>query len=134
MKTEEVLELIHQNGVGQNIRCSLISENHEDDEEYISTIYNYKYNKGVINIYLDELHLKEHQKNLTRYLNCELFVYKQQKDKQSTMVLEMDCKLLRIEPKHIFVRILSVKYVDDCGKEVRQQISFLVNEKKVELF
>lgn len=80
MKIEEVTSLIHQNGVGQNIRCFFISENTKSDKDYMSLINNYKYNDGVIKIYLDRSSFQNHEKILIQFPVCEVLI-KENKNK-----------------------------------------------------
>lgn len=124
MKIEEVLELIHRNGSGQDIVYSFISEDRTNEIELISTIYNYKYNEkeGILSIYVEEEHFSKHNVNLITYPNCKLCISKRYADKTSTMLAEIDCKFLDAKPKHIFVRILNIKYKDDEGQEVKKKI------------
>jgi len=116
MKTEEVENLIHQNGIGQNIRCFFISENTKNGKDFMSHVNNYKYNNGIIKIYMDRSSFLNHEKILDQFPICELLV-KEKKGKQSNTI-KLFCKFFKSENQLIFVKLLGVKYVDDEGKEV----------------
>jgi hypothetical protein len=116
MKKEEVLEIIRQNGIGQNIRCYLSSENTRNGKDFMSSINNYKYNNGVIKMYIDRFSFQEHEKNFRQFHNCELLI-KEDKNKQSNTI-KLFCKFLKIENQLIYVQVLSIKYLDDDKKEI----------------
>ncbi|MEI7765553.1 MAG: hypothetical protein WCI93_03130 [bacterium] len=128
MKTNEVFQLIHQNGIGQNIRCFFSSEDIKNKKDHMSLIHNYKYREGMIKVCLDKFHLKEHLKNLIEFPECELLL-KENKGQQSTTVF-LFCKFLKVENNFIYVRVFNIKYFDDEGKAVNQRVQ--VNDKTME--
>ena len=73
MNIDEVLQIVHQNGIGQNIKCFFSSEN-KNGKDHMSLINNYKYNKGTVKIYVDRFSFKEHEKNLITFPDCELLI------------------------------------------------------------
>ena len=122
MNTQEVFQIIHQNGIGQNIRCFFSSENKEDERrDRMSIINNYKYQNGIIKLYVDNFHFKEHEKNLIIYPNCEFLINKEQG--KQLVSIRLFCKFVETENQYIYVRISNIKYTDDTGKIVTEKIN-----------
>lgn len=119
MKKDEVFELIHQNGIGQNIECSFSSKG-KNNEYCISAVNNYKYQNGLIKMYIDRFHMQKYEKNLTKHLYGVLTILKE--DNCKNIILKLSCRYLKVDDKFIHAEVLSVKYIDDEGKEVNQRI------------
>ncbi len=121
MKNEEVIELIHQNGVGQNIQCFFTSKIDGKDKGNKSLISNYKYQKGLIKIYIEKDQFREHEKNLAKHPYCELFI--KQEFKSYVFEVKLFCKFFKVENQFIYIKVFNIKYFDDQGKEVSQRFS-----------
>ncbi|NVN97026.1 hypothetical protein HXX01_02220 [Candidatus Nomurabacteria bacterium] len=114
MTKNDVLYLIQQNGVGQNIECTFVSRG--DGKEYISKVVNYKYNKGVIKVYLGNYNLKMHEKNLVKSSYCEFYI--KEIGKKQTFALKLSSRLSSIEEKSVHISVLWVEYKDYYGEEI----------------
>ena len=119
MKIEEVLQIIHQNGVGDAIKCFFISKNISKND-YKSEIINYKYQKGLIKIFMDRFHAQMHEKNLVKSPFCELLI--EYNEPKQLITLRLSCKFSKIEDRCIYVKVLNIKYLDDNGEKVSQRI------------
>ncbi len=118
MRKEEVFEIIHQNGVGQNIKC-FFSSRGLSKESHVSIVNNYKYQKGLIKISVDRFNIKIHKSNFAESYNCELLIKKD--DGLNLITLRLFCHFIFIDDKSIHVKALNVKYLDD-NKEITQRI------------
>ena len=120
MNNEEALELIHQNGIGQNVECFFSSENPRRGTDYMSKVNHYKYHNGILNsIEIDRSHLLEHEKNLTALPDCELLIKKKERGQIETVTLF--CKFLGVKNQRIIARVFSYKFFDN-GKEIRHKV------------
>lgn len=119
MRIDEVFKLIHQNGVGQKIKCSFSSRD-IDKIVYVSSVDNYKYQNGLIKIYVDKNHIKLHEKNLTQSPYGELLIKEDERSGQ--IILTLFCKFIKVEDRFIYVKALNVKYLDDDNKQMNQRI------------
>jgi len=127
MNINEALEIVHRNGTGRDLRCFLISfGDTEEEKDCISLINNYKYNKGVIKISIDQCSLQKHEKNLSENSGCEILI---KKDGKQIITVKLFCKFIHIEDKHIFVEAKNIKYPDDEERETTCRI--LADEKKM---
>jgi hypothetical protein len=119
METEEVFDLIHQNGIGKNITCFFCT-NTLDGGGYMSEINNYKYHKGQIKISLNRVELQKHEKNLAKCPDCELLIKKE--ESKFAITVQIFCKFIEIESRFIFVRAFRLKYFDSEGLEINKKI------------
>lgn len=119
MTNEEVFELIHRNGIGEDIQCSFISKG-INNKDYVSIVSNYKYQKGEIKIYVDRYHMREHEKNLAKKPYGELLIHKD--ESKRSISLRLFCKIYKIEDRFIHAKALNVKYPNDENIEVTQRI------------
>ena len=115
MNRKEVLELIHQNGVGEDIECSLGSKSDGNHVNFWSSIYNYKYNKGFIKAHLDKNNHIEHEKNLKNFSYCEFIIKRAGKYPCDVCLY---CSFIRSEENSIHLRIFKIKYRNEQDKEV----------------
>lgn len=120
MNNEEALELIHQNGIGQNVECFFSSENARTQRDYMSLVNHYKYHNGILNnIEIDKSHFLEHEKNLTSLPDCELLI--KRKDHGQIETVTLFCKFLEVKNQRIVARVFCYKYFD-AGKEIRHKV------------
>ena len=119
---EKALEFVHQNGVGNNIKCFFTTyRDIEGEKEHMSIVNQYKYNKGLVKIYVQVFDLKEHEKNLVGYRDqtCELFI----KDiNNSQLFVILFCKFLNIKNRFIYVRAFGLRYKDNEEREINYKI------------
>lgn len=120
MKIEEVLETVRQNGIGGSIRCFFISEDDRSDNGHMSQVNNYKYHDGCLKIYIDQYHLKEHEKYLVRTPDCQLLINKS--NGNSTLTIKLFCKFVKIEKQFIYTRVFSIEYPNDEGLKTRHKV------------
>ena len=119
MKIDEVFRLIHQNGIGQNIECFFNTKG-LNNNIFSSLVNNYKYQNGVLKIYIERSRIKLHEKNLTMSSYCELLI--KQNEGTKSISLRLFCKVIKIDERFIHAKALNVKYLDDDDKEVKQSI------------
>jgi hypothetical protein len=120
MNTDQLFELIRQNGIGQNIKCLFSSEDEIKEKDFVCTIHNYKYNDKTLKIYMDQYGIQEHKRILEKFPNCRLLI--QKKEEKQTTNVTLFCKFVKAEKKFIYVRIYNIKYPDDNEKTADSKI------------
>ena len=128
MNIKEALEIVHQNGIGQDTRCFLVSFGTTENKDCITLINNYKYNKCLIKIYVNQDSLLRHEKNFLEAPNphCELLIKKSYN--KEVITIKLFCKFINIENRLIHVEAKNIKYPDE-KKEINKIL--LVEEKKM---
>ena len=119
MKTYEVFRLIHQNGIGQNIECFFNTKG-PNNNIFSSMVNNYKYQNGIIKIYIERSRIKLHENNLAKSSYGELLIKENEAMKSNS--LRLFCKVIKIDERFIHAKALNVKYLDDDNREVKQSI------------
>ncbi len=116
MKTEEVLNLIHQNGAGQDIECVLGSKSNGNAIDFHSKIHNYKINKNFLKVFLDKFNYEKHKDNLSKNSLCEIVI--KRIGKYSCEIC-LHCVFMKAEDNMIYTRVFNVSYIDDGGQKIK---------------